>query len=214
MKKITYIALVVAAFGFISCGGPKRKPGRVYMPDMSYSRAYESYPNLDPTIFTDQDSMAGSRIYYDRKPVNGTVKRGQEGVFHFENDTTQKKLARTVNNPIDTTITKAEKEESVRLFNIYCAICHGTDMKGNGPLVASGKYSVAAANLTAEKFTKPVYGDGEVFHSITYGKGAMGGYASQLNNKQRWMIVNYIRSKQAPATTTTATPAAETAKKN
>jgi mono/diheme cytochrome c family protein len=171
----------------------------MYMPDMAYSRAYESYPNLDSTIFTEAEVMAGKRIFYDRKPIAGTVKRGQMGVFHFENDTTQKKLAGAINNPLDTTITAAEKTESERLFNIYCAICHGVDMKGQGPLVASGKYSAAAANLMDAKFAKSAYGDGQIFHSITYGKNAMGGYASQLNNKQRWMVVNYIRSKQLAA---------------
>ena len=35
-----------------------------------------------------------------------------------------------------------------------------------------------------------------MFHSVTYGKGAMGSYASQLNTMQRWMVIAYIKSKQ------------------
>jgi hypothetical protein len=40
---------------------------------------------------------------------------------------------------------------------------------------------------------------GQMFYSITYGKGAMGSYASQLNSTQRWMVIHYIKSKQAEA---------------
>jgi mono/diheme cytochrome c family protein len=211
MKKLLYSSLVVAVIAVTSCtSGPKREPGTVYMPDMAYSRAFESYPDLDPKIFTDVDSMAGSRIFYNRKPVFGSVKRGQMGVFHFANDSAGKKASGQVKNPIDSSITVLEKKESERLFNIYCAICHGVDMKGQGPLVASGKYSVAAANLMdATKFGRAVYGDGEIFHTLTYGKNSMGSYASQLSNKQRWMVANYIRTKQDAATAAAAPKAGE-----
>jgi hypothetical protein len=41
-----------------------------------------------------------------------------------------------------------------------------------------------------------------------YGKNMMGSYASQLNRKQRWMVIKYIKNKQkeakAAASTTTA----------
>jgi uncharacterized protein YgiM (DUF1202 family) len=39
--------------------------------------------------------------------------------------------------------------------------------------------------------------EGQMFYSIEYGKNMMGSYASQLNRKQRWMIVQYIKAKQA-----------------
>jgi mono/diheme cytochrome c family protein len=197
MKKLLYISFVTLAIVLTSCGGPKRKPGSVYMPDMAYSRAYESFPDLKESIFTDQDSLAGKRIFYNRKPVAGAVKRGQEGVFHFTNDSASKAAAKAVSNPLDSSLTALDKKEAVRLFNIYCAICHGVDMKGQGPLVASGKFGAAAANLMDNaKFGRAIYGDGQIFHSITYGKNSMGGYGSQLSNKQRWMLVNYIRKTQ------------------
>ena len=39
--------------------------------------------------------------------------------------------------------------------------------------------------------------EGTMFHSVTYGKNAMGSYASQLSTQQRWMVIAYIKSKQA-----------------
>jgi hypothetical protein len=49
-----------------------------------------------------------------------------------------------------------------------------------------------------------------MFHSLTYGKNLMGSYASQLDRKQRWMLVKYIRTLQPKAATaqTTATATA------
>jgi hypothetical protein len=38
--------------------------------------------------------------------------------------------------------------------------------------------------------------DGQMFYSITYGKNAMGSYASQITDRQRWMIIHYIKAQQ------------------
>lgn len=231
MKFTIFHKITVAVAALITvaaCSGPKRHPGRTYMPDMAYSRAYESYPELDTNIFTSVEGMAGNKIYYDRRPVNGAVKRGQVTIYHGTNDTNGVKDSRSlVNDYPDTLMTAMDKEESGRLFNVYCAICHGPKLDGKGPLVTSGKWAGQPAILTDAKFAKAVYPDGEIFHTITFGKNTMGSYASQLNAKQRWMIVNYIRSKQATpaasapagntgtatgATTTPAGAAQDTAK--
>jgi mono/diheme cytochrome c family protein len=54
---------------------------------------------------------------------------------------------------------------------------------------------------------------GTIFHSITYGKGQMGAYASQLSTEQRWMIVHYIKEKQAASKPATSTTVVDTAAK-
>jgi mono/diheme cytochrome c family protein len=83
--------------------------------------------------------------------------------------------------------------EAQRLFNINCAICHGPKLDAQGPLSAGGKVP-AVANLTLAQYVKmPV---GTMFHSITYGKNNMGSYASQLSRKQRWMVIQYVKSQQ------------------
>lgn len=186
---------------FTACRGPIREPNSSYMPDMYISRAVESYPTLNPEKFTEADSVRGTKIYYDRKPVIGSVKRGQLGTYRAVNDSFGIAQAALYINPLsDSSMTAGDKVESARLYTIYCGICHGEKLDGQGPIVASGKWAGAAANLMdLTKFGKAVYQDGRVFHSITYGKNSMGGYASALNMKQRWMVVNYIRSQQAVA---------------
>ena len=106
-------------------------------------------------------------------------------------------------------------KEAERLYLVNCGICHGTALDGNGPLYngGSGPFSAAPANLTgnAKYVSMP---EGQMMFSVTYGKGQMGSYASQLSTTQRWMIIHYVKSKQgggekpaeaaAPAADTTA----------
>ena len=167
------------------------------MPDMYESRAYEFY----------NPRLAGM------KPVEGTVKRGELLPYHVKEGDTA--LANTIKNPL--TITEADLTEGKRIYNIYCGICHGTALDGNGPLYkgGDGPYPAAPANLAAGG-PKSHYTQGRLFYVMTYGWNAMGSYASQLDRGQRWKIAAYIKSVQggevlgaptAPADTT-ATPAA------
>jgi mono/diheme cytochrome c family protein len=71
---------------------------------------------------------------------------------------------------------------------------------GNGPFTAKPATLVGDAKYE----TMP---DGQMFYSITYGKNAMGSYASQITDKQRWMIIHYIKAQQA-AKSGSAKPAA------
>jgi hypothetical protein len=52
--------------------------------------------------------------------------------------------------------------------------------------------------------------EGQMFYSVEYGKNLMGSYASQLSRKQRWMVIRYIKNKQAEAKA--KAPAAEAKK--
>ncbi len=171
-------ALVSGALVSVSCnrGENNRKPGRIYMPDMYESRAYEFYNEKVSSM----------------KPVDGTVKRGELLPYHLKAEDTA--LANGVKNPL--ILAKADLEEGKRLFNIYCGICHGTKLDGNGPLYkdGTGPYVAAPANLASG--AKASYSEGRLFHVMTYGYNVMGSYASQLDRTQRWKIAAYIRSVQ------------------
>ncbi|MCY7291566.1 MAG: cytochrome c [Ferruginibacter sp.] len=213
MKLLTHIipaVLITSAVIFAGCDS-KRSPGSIYMPDMAYSRAYESFANRDSTKFTmDMYKKGGDMIFFNNEPPSGTIKRGELFPYTLPNDSNGYTMSATVKNPFDT-ITKAQLAEAGRLYNINCGICHGATGVANGP-IASGGYVGGVANLTAEAYIKMA--DGTMFHSITYGKGVMGSYSSQVTRAQRWMIIKYIRTLQpnsdststaAPATTAPAT---------
>ena len=201
MKKIVTFSIIILAMSiaFFSCDS-KREPGKIYMPDMAYSRAYETYAERDSSKFTSDPAMkGGNKIYYDNNPVKGTIKRGEMFPYQLPDDSNGYKMSATVMNPIQS-MTEAEMKEAGRLFNINCAICHGEKAAGNGPLSTSGKIG-GVANLTLDSYVKMA--DGTMFHSITYGKNNMGSYASQLDRKQRWMVIKYIRTLQPKLDATT-----------
>ena len=202
MKKFaTLVAMTITAgVAFMSCDS-KREPGKIYMPDMAYSRAYETYAERDSSLFTtDMNAKGGSKIFYNNIPAAGTIKRGELFPYTLPNDSNGYKMSAMVKNPIEN-MTEAEMKEAGRLFNINCAICHGEKGAGNGPIATSGKIG-GIANLTLDTYVKMA--DGTMFHSINYGKNNMGSYASQLDRKQRWMIIKYIRTLQPKAVTETA----------
>jgi mono/diheme cytochrome c family protein len=214
MKKVLIISvLAVLSVAVISCDGPNRGTGRTYMPDMYYSRAIETYTALDTSIFTSKPSEAGGKIFYNRLPVAGTVARGDMAAYPLKQDsgtdTTNYAASKFIKNPLD--VATIDMKEAERLYLVNCGICHGAKLDGNGPLYkdGSGPYAAKPATLVGDAKYEAMT-EGTMFHSVTYGIRAMGSYASQLNTKQRWMVIAYVKSKQAkPAATT---PAATTAK--
>lgn len=194
MKKIFVITgFIGLAAAVVSCGG-KRSTGRAYMPDMAYSVAYETYAETADRL--KNTSAEGGQVFFNSKPVEGTVARGDMPMYHLKNDTTDYTRSASVINPIDKST--VDLKEAERLYLINCGICHGTKLDGNGPLYndGNGPYSAAPKNLISDEIKQKA--DGTIFHVLTYGKGQMGSYASQLSTKQRWMVVDYIRSKQFP----------------
>lgn len=190
-----------AATVFVGCKD-KRDPGRAYMPDMAYSRGYETYATRDTAIFTEDPNDAGHKIFYNNLSPNGTVKRGELFPFNVPNDSNGLLvLSAQVKNPLEPMIGK-DLQEAERLFNINCAVCHGVKAEANGPLApkVGGVKSIVA--------TSPTYSDGRLFFVMTYGQVNMGSYASQLSREQRWRIVQYIRTLEPKtAVAETAPPA-------
>lgn len=186
-----------------ACGGDsvKRKPGTVYMPDMAYSRALETYAS---NAYLNEEG-----IHYDATPVAGTVSRGQDYVYHIPMDAagdTANYFASSVTQSPVQMLTDKEMEETKRLYMINCGICHGTKLDGNGPLYkdGAGPYPAKPATLVGDVKYEAM-SEGMMFYSITYGKNLMGGYASQVTPKQRWDIIHYIKIEQGKKTNGTAT---------
>jgi hypothetical protein len=205
-KKLSIVSLlVITVVLVISCSDIKRTPGRVYMPDMAYSRAYESY-----AISAEfKEMLLKKGIHYNNTPVAGTIKRGELLPFSLtkdkDGDSTNYVASKGVHNPIPG-LDSVQKTESERLYLVNCGICHGTKLDGNGPLYkgGDGPYPAKPANLSGDA-KYHVMPDGQMFYSVTYGKNKMGSYASQLDARQRWMVIDYIKSKQGGGAGTDST---------
>ncbi|MCC5924898.1 MAG: cytochrome c [Crocinitomicaceae bacterium] len=86
----------------------------------------------------------------------------------------------------------AENQDAIfargkKIYAQMCAHCHGEKGDGEGPMVKSGAYAGVPdyKNLTN-------LGDGQVFYSIYYGKGAMGAHAMMLDKEEIWLLVHYV----------------------
>ena len=198
MKRILIAAGIFSiALGFVGCGGAHGdNPGHAYMPDMYYSRAYETYGYND--VEGEFDSLKKRGITYTGMPVPGTVARGDMMSYHLTNDSAGLVSSNSLKNPLDSIAATPDKmREAQRLYLIYCGVCHGDKLDGNGPLPAGGAYLPVPANFTLPNIK--ALSDGHYFHVVTYGIRTMGSYASQLTPEQRWWVIKYIRSKQGGA---------------
>jgi mono/diheme cytochrome c family protein len=206
MKKTLIITgcMTAAVVLLVSCGGPRRDPGHAYMPDMTYSRAYETYAPAEERL---KNSEASSQPQFNGQPVAGTVARGELAAYRLKNDTSGYAQSVSVHSPLD--LATIDMKEAERLYLVNCGVCHGAALDGNGPLYnnGNGPFLAAPKNLMGEDMKAQP--EGQTFHVVTFGKGAMGSYASQLTSKQRWMVVAYVKSKQhggaAPAATSDST---------
>jgi cytochrome c553 len=190
-KNIIYISILILTVSFSSCIRSSKKPGREYMPDMVHSTAYE----------------AGSEnpIYKDGKtnqlPPKGSVAIGKY-IYPLPNTPEAYIQAAANKNPFS--FSKEEIEnQGKKSFTTYCAVCHGDAGDGQGHLVQIGKFPPPPSYLTGALATLP---EGQMYHTVMYGKGLMGSYASQLNHRERWLVISYVRSLQGStkvATTTT-----------
>lgn len=184
MKKKYLVTLVIAGATFLAAcnsGGIRRNPGRIYAPDMQYSRAYDAYTKnpVTPNGLTSQ------------LPVPGTIARSQALPKHLSESDTTGYDALTFPKKYSA----AELDEGKRLFDIYCAICHGEALDGQGPLFKSGKFASMPANLVSGDYYLNLP-PGMIYHTIQYGKNMMGSYYSQLDEQQRWEVIAYIKKTQ------------------
>jgi mono/diheme cytochrome c family protein len=196
IKTVVSIVIITGVVGLLGSCDSKREPGKTYMPDMAYSRAYEAYaPN----------NLAKENINYVPYPVEGTIRRGDLFPYTLPNDSNGYRMSALVKDPLPPLDT-VQMKEAERLFNINCAICHGPKMDAQGPLATGGKVP-AVANLTLAQYVQMP--EGTMFHSVTYGKGNMGSYASQLSREQRWMVIQYVKKHQASLSGGSAASSAE-----
>ena len=143
------------------------------MPDMGYSRAYETNSENDIFPISNQP-YAGCRNDRREQLLPFRIEKDAAG------DTGNFARARAVQNPLPA-LNEADLKEAERLYLIYCGICHGSKLDGNGPLWKDGDGPFPAAPKNLLDPTIVSQGDGQIFYTITYGKNKMGSYASQLN---------------------------------
>jgi mono/diheme cytochrome c family protein len=101
--------------------------------------------------------------------------------------------AKNVKNPrADKKNDKKEMAEAKKVADTNCVTCHGASGKGDGA-AAAALPPPKPADWTSAKVASET--DGEIFWKITNGRGAMPPW-KHLPEKDRWDLVNYIRTLQ------------------
>jgi mono/diheme cytochrome c family protein len=96
-------------------------------------------------------------------------------------------------NPVEADQTSVTR--GAELFGINCVPCHGAEGTGNGP-VAAFLQQRKPADLTSAVVTS--LSDGAIFLTISNGKlPFMVPMNENLNVRERWDVVNYIRTLQS-----------------
>jgi mono/diheme cytochrome c family protein len=76
------------------------------------------------------------------------------------------------------------------LYDIHCALCHGQTGFGDGPL--ADYFSQTPERLSGPKASAEF--DGTVYLMILQGVGEMPSLAENLTVRERWDVINYIRT--------------------
>jgi mono/diheme cytochrome c family protein len=181
-KSVFVVLVSVLSSG---CDKNRNHPGWDYFPDMFYSTAYESYTK-NPN-FNDGLTM--------RVPAAGTVPTDYTPFEYNLDPESRIKAGADLVNPV---LPSAEAvAEGKKVYTTFCFGCHGVLGDGEGHLFMSDLYPLFPASLIDETASR--LKDGEIYHSITLGFGAMGAHGSQIRPVDRWNIILYIRSLQNEA---------------
>jgi len=125
-----------------------------------------------------------------RPQVEGTIARGdmEEDVAYYEGKNDK-------GDDLDifpVAVDKALLDRGRQRFDIYCAPCHGRIGNGLGMIVRRGFKQPPSYHIDRLR-NAPV---GHLYDVITNGYGAMLNYAAQVQVRDRWAIVAYIRALQ------------------
>lgn len=208
MNKVKFLGTIGAALAVAAvvsaCGdGKTRSTGWEFSRNMYDAIGYDAdqpNPNFADGL-TAQTPPAGSvpigfdRFEYD-KSVDGWRAAGEE-----------------LTNPLD--VSEANLQQGQALYNAYCAVCHGVEGKGDGPITMDRQLVTQAGSRQLENFPPPPsfassdganstrsagpmanLNDGNIYHTIYWGYNVMGSHASQLDPEERWKVVMYVRELQ------------------
>jgi mono/diheme cytochrome c family protein len=202
-SNIHHILLILLGISLWSCKAKNDFQGLEYAPNMYHSVPYEG---LSQITNEDEGQWLSNREdglgeYYNsnpnnpnlmnmRDPVTNTVKRSSAGFLPYRIHKDSAEYAgRVLVNPLDST---AEiLSDGKTLFNIYCASCHGETGMGDGK-VGQVFLGVPAYNVGRVKELP----EGQIFHTITHGRGRMMAHGSQVSVEERWKITRYVQVLQ------------------
>jgi mono/diheme cytochrome c family protein len=198
MRHLLYIILILltgVAVGVGIAGRQgrlSRKPPIEVFPDMN--RQLKLRPAQPNDFFTNGLSS--------QLPPPGTIARSQPlqtvsgEVWPYEDAPVNTGRVTGTTNFVETNplpVTGQLLRHGRERFNIYCTPCHGALGDGNGITKKIGVMP-AVANLHDKRIVEMA--DGEIFNTITHGKGLMGAHGPLVPVADRWAVIAYLHALQ------------------
>lgn len=84
----------------------------------------------------------------------------------------------------------AATAEGKKIYETVCSVCHGLTGIGDGAAAANLKPKPADHTTAAVQKQS----DGAIFWKLTEGRGQMASYEDVYTEKERWALVNFIRT--------------------
>jgi mono/diheme cytochrome c family protein len=198
MRQLLYIILILLTAVAVGVGIAgrqgrlSRQPPIEVFPDMD--RQLKLRPQQPNDFFTNGLSS--------QLPPPGTIARSQPvqtvngAVYPFEDAPVNTGRATGTTNFVETNplpVTGQLLQRGRERFNIYCTPCHGALGDGNGITKKIGLMPTVA-NLQDKRIVEMA--DGEIFNTITHGKGLMGAHGPLVPVADRWAVIAYLRALQ------------------
>lgn len=183
MKRLLLAIALLAPLGACENAG-------IPWPDLERMKDQQKHrPHKASAFFEDGRSM--------RTPPEGTVPRERELAFpEFTTGLSGNEYVEDY--PIDFGADKEKKflellERGRDRFDIYCAVCHG--VLGDGESRISARMSLRKAPTLHSERIKG-FPPGRIYYTISKGFGLMPSYAHELDPKDRWAVVAYVKALQ------------------
>lgn len=190
---LVIVAITAAAFTIVGIPGHlSRKPPLEVFPDMDRQAKLRPEKPFDflPNGLSSQLPPAGTVVR------SAPVETAEGAVYSYQDvPFNTGRVAGTTNfvelNPLP--VNAALLQRGREQFDIYCAPCHGRLGDGNG---ITKKIGVMPAVISLHDKRIVDMADGEIFNTVTHGKGLMGAYGPLVAAQDRWAIIAYTRALQ------------------
>jgi len=182
MNVVLFAALAGIALASWFLRSDSARTNYEFLPDMAHSARYGAYsqnPNFEDTRTL-------------RQPPAGVIARGNMPLHYTSSQSHATRAAKELTNPLGNG-NENSLARGARVYANFCAVCHGVDAAGMGPVTQRGVPPPPSLMLPRAVQMK----DGQMFHILTYGQNNMPSYASQVSPEDRWSVITYVRSMQA-----------------
>lgn len=150
-------------------------PNVEFLPEMVRTSRWNAY-SANP-FFADGKTL--------QSPPPDTIPRGQIPLPYAKTDADAARAGRELLNPFAATDAAALARGAV-VYQNFCLPCHGATGAGDGPVVRRGYPAPTRSEVTLS--------DGEMFHVVSYGRGNMASYATQVSREDRWRAILFLRA--------------------